>query len=41
MAIGYDSSTCSTIHTPEHCDIDPATGRREACFMHWHWLSAV
>ena len=26
MAIGCDSSTCSTIRTPEQCDIDPATG---------------
>jgi hypothetical protein len=40
MAIGCDSSTCSTIRTPEQCDIDPATGidgeERHALHSHLH-----
>ena len=40
MAIGSDSSTCSTIHTPEQYDIDPATGiggdERHALHSHLH-----
>jgi hypothetical protein len=38
MAIGCNSSTCSTISTPEQCDIDPATniGGDERHALHSH-----
>ena len=40
MAIGCDSSTCSTNRTPEQYDIDPATGiggdGRHALHSHLH-----